>query len=319
MVALPGKDVTSTGFQMQGWCPLPPSLWEFLPVLTGIPGPVRTRHTLSLQNQPPPATFTLPASPEGTRSHVLPLDVGLTCDTSGSFPLPNTHPPDHRPQTLPVLHVHYLSIVLSMPRAPGKAHRDASHASHGSQPVPAQWAEGIQRGKEAEAPDQWGAEHHLHSPWAELCPRGMVPRGSPQSHLEGERARAGNGPGCAAGQGQERGAQAVGAQLLPAPLPAPLPAHTLPRGGWEVFLCIANPFLCECCSAAWKENNPSGASPGVRSSPSPFSCPRQALVLFPGCLAQEIKAKASLAGSLAGSSTSHSHFPVLVSGTDSPS
>lgn len=84
MVAFPGKNMTSAGFQIQGWCPLPTSLWEFLPVLCGIPGPVRTRHTLSLQKQPPPATLTLPARPEGTQSHVLPLEVGLICDTSGT-------------------------------------------------------------------------------------------------------------------------------------------------------------------------------------------------------------------------------------------
>lgn len=42
---------------------------------------------------PPKSTstsHTLSARPEGTRSHVLPLDVGLICDTSGSFLLPNT-------------------------------------------------------------------------------------------------------------------------------------------------------------------------------------------------------------------------------------
>lgn len=107
----------------------------------------------------------------------------------------------------------------------------------------------------------------------------MIPPGRgrvPEAGLAQEMARGRQG----------RGAQPLGAQ----PLPAPLPAHA---AVWQVggFLCIANPFSCECCSAAWKENNPSGASPGVWSSTSTSSCPRQALVPFPGCLAWEINPK----------------------------
>lgn len=98
--------------QTQGWFPLPLSLWEFPSSPVGIPGSLRTRNTLSLQNQPPPATLTLSARPEGTRSHVLPLDVGLTCDTSGPFLLPNTQHGSHtdlqdpRPCPTPALPPH---------------------------------------------------------------------------------------------------------------------------------------------------------------------------------------------------------------------
>lgn len=70
-------------------------------------------------------------------------------------------------------------------------------------------------------------------------------------------------------------------------LPALLSAHTLLSGGWEVFLCIANPFLFECCSAAWKENNRSGErAKGSRTAPVPspaqgrsWNRPRESLAL----------------------------------------
>lgn len=281
--------MVSTGSQIWGWCPLPPSLLQFLPAQDqahAVPSkPASTSHPhLPSKKQRMPR-------PAGTRNSVLPSGVGTSASSRPCLHSQSIHPlsvVSHRPagpqaqkSHCPVS-VSTPSRALFMPRAPRKAPSEGSVLS----------------------PSESRASS---SPWS-LCPAGHAATQAPcRSPSRLRVPQPGTPPECAAGrlslEGMRR-RRVEPRRLWQSGTAAPSSALNPHDAEWRVggFSLHCKSLLIrvlQCClegkQPPWRE------SKGVQNSTRNFSCPRQVLELALGEPGSVDKAKASLADRLAGS------------------